>query len=134
MADCPGCGPTGAPATGADVSRDLTQDERIIAELWREVRPSQIELVEELLADAARVRDAGDLEAWRRVRTSTHRLAGTLGSFGQQPAGETAVALDRLITGVDEPDDQLVERAGALVVALHEEVVHGTDGAEPSAG
>jgi chemotaxis protein histidine kinase CheA len=119
-------------STGADVSQDLTRDEQLIAELWREVRPSQIELVEELVDDAARVRDGGDLQAWRRVRSSTHRLAGTLGSFGQQPAGETAVALDRLVTGVDEPDAELVERATALVVALHEEIVQGTDGAPPT--
>jgi HPt (histidine-containing phosphotransfer) domain-containing protein len=105
----------------------VSREQEIIAELWREVRPAQLELLHELVDDTARVRRERDLQAWRRVRSATHRLAGTLGSFGQQPAGDTAVALDRLVTGVEEPDDQLVERASALVTILREELVQGPE-------
>jgi HPt (histidine-containing phosphotransfer) domain-containing protein len=103
------------------------REQEIIAELWREVRPAQLELLHQLVDDTARVRRERDLEAWRRVRAATHRLAGTLGSFGQQPAGDTAVTLDRLVTGVEEPDDELLERTSALVTVLHEELVHGPE-------
>lgn len=108
-----------------------SDDEELIRELWLEVRPNQLELVDELAADVARVRaDPRDLEAWRRVRSATHRLAGTLGSFGQQPAGETAVTLDRVIAGVDEPDEVKITRTVALAAALHEQLHHdpGPDG------
>jgi HPt (histidine-containing phosphotransfer) domain-containing protein len=122
VADCAGTvAGRGVGRTGTDVNRE----QEIIDELWREVRPSQLELVQELADDAARVREDRDLEAWLRVRSVTHRLAGTLGSFGQQPAGETAVALDRIVTGVDHPDEQLVERASALIAALQEELTAG---------
>lgn len=125
MADWAGVRRAGWAATGGDVGRE----HEIIAELWREVRPSQVELLRELAADAAKVRRDGDLDAWLRVRSASHRLAGTLGSFGQQRAGETAVALDRIVTGVDRPDEQLVERTVALITALQAEV--GTDPDQP---
>jgi hypothetical protein len=102
----------------------VTTDEELIAALWREVRPAQLDLLHELVADAELVRDTGDTEAWARLRSRTHRLAGTLGSFGQQPAGSTAVALDRIVVGVEEPDEDLVARAVALVATLHDELVH----------
>lgn len=107
----------------------MGREQEIIEELWREVRPSQVRLLQDLAADVAQVRRHGDREAWLRVRSACHRLAGTLGSFGQQRAGETAVALDRIITGVEQPDERLVERTSALVAALQAEV--GTDPGQP---
>ncbi len=101
----------------------MTSDEELIAALWLEVRPSQLELVDGLVADAARVReDPDDLEAWGRIRGISHRLAGTLGSFGQQPAGDTALALDRIVTGVDRPDDGQIAQAATLIAALEVEL------------
>jgi HPt (histidine-containing phosphotransfer) domain-containing protein len=111
----------------------VTSDEELIAELWLEVRPSQIELVHELVADGARMQDEPtDTEAWARIGSVAHRLAGTLGSFGQQPAGTTAVALDQVVRGASVPDEETVARAANLIAALHEELVH-TRGEHPEA-
>lgn len=114
----------------------MTSDDDLIAELWREVRPNQLALVKQLVADVNRVwaelarGDLPDPEAWRRIRTAAHRLAGTLGSFGQQPAGELAVALDRVVSAIDRPDEGLMARVAGLVQALHQELARDP-GAEP---
>lgn len=110
----------------------MTSDEDLIAELWLEVRPSQLELVHELVADGARMQDEPtDTAAWTRIGSVAHRLAGTLGSFGQQPAGTTAVALDQVVSGAPQPDEDTVERATTLIAALHEELAH-TPGEHPA--
>lgn len=114
----------------------MTSDDDLIAELWREVRPNQLALVKQLVADEHRVRaelargDLADPEAWLRIRTAAHRLAGTLGSFGQQPAGEIAIALDRVVSAIDRPDEGLIARVAGLVEALHQELARDP-GAQP---
>lgn len=111
----------------------MTSDEELIAELWLEVRPSQLELVHELVADGAHLQsEPTDTAAWARIGAVAHRLAGTLGSFGQQPAGTTAVALDQVVSAAPEPDEDTIARAANLIAALHEELAH-TPGGDPPA-
>jgi geranylgeranyl pyrophosphate synthase len=96
-------------------------DEELIAELWPVVRPNQLRLASELVADVALLQDdIEDHEAWRRIRFGAHRLAGTLGTYLQQPAGDLAVALDRLVAGVEQPSEELQRRVAPLAAALHE--------------
>jgi chemotaxis protein histidine kinase CheA len=114
----------------AEVAGD---DEFAIAELWAEVRPNQLQLVEELLDATRRAQaDHGDVDAWAFVRSAAHRLAGTLGSFGQDVAGEAAVALEEVVSGTDTPDADLAARARALAeairAALHHEEPDGAAG------
>lgn len=95
-----------------------------IAALWLEIRPNQVRLAEGLLRDARTVAaDLDDGEAWGQVRAASHRLAGTLGSFGQRAAGDAAVALEEVTGGVETPDQELADRtvslADAIVTALH---------------
>lgn len=90
-----------------------------VAALWAEVRPQQVELARELHARAVAVeRDPDDEASWSRVRALTHRLAGTLGSFGQRTAGDAAVSLEELTGGVERPDPPLVARVVSLADAL----------------
>lgn len=97
-------------------------DDELIAQLWREVRPHQLESVDQLVADVTTVQADPTDTAWQRVRATSHRLAGTLGSFGQQPAGDIALALDRVVGGVEQPDQARVDRAAQLAVALRDEM------------
>lgn len=110
----------------AEVSDD---DGAAIAALWAEVRPNQLQLVEELL-DATRRAEADhrDAEAWAFVRSAAHRLAGTLGSFGQDVAGDAAVALEEVVSGTDRPDDDLADRARALAEAIRAALHHEEPG------
>jgi hypothetical protein len=100
-------------------------DDRAIEGLWAEVRPNQLQLVEELLDATARARaDHGDVDAWAFVRTAAHRLAGTLGSFGQDVAGAAAVTLDEVVMGTETPDADLAARAQALAEAIRAALLH----------
>jgi HPt (histidine-containing phosphotransfer) domain-containing protein len=111
----------------------VTSDEELIAELWLEVRPSQLELVHELVADGAHLQsEPTDTAAWARIGSLAHRLAGTLGSFGQQPAGTTAVSLDQLVSGAPRPDEDTIARAANLIAALHDELAHTPEDHPPA--
>jgi hypothetical protein len=107
---------------------DEVDDAALIEELWREVRPAQLALLHQLVADVATVSDEGSPDAvpevWDRLRSASHRLAGTLGSFGQRPAGEAAVAIEELIGGAAGGEDVPLDRLRALTVALHEALPH----------
>ncbi|WP_052666939.1 Hpt domain-containing protein [Nitriliruptor alkaliphilus] len=102
-------------------------DDELIAQLWLEVRPHQLVSVDELVADVTAVQADRTSAAWQRVRATSHRLAGTLGSFGQQPAGDIALALDRVVGGVEQPDQTCVDRAAELAVALRDEMHRAAD-------
>jgi hypothetical protein len=100
-------------------------DDLAIAQLWAEVRPNQLQLVEDLLAATRRAQaDHRDVETWAFVRSAAHRLAGTLGSFGQDVAGEAAVALDEVVAVTDTPDADLAARARALAEAIRAALLH----------
>lgn len=86
-----------------------------IAALWQEVRPRQQEAARSLRSCLAQVAaQPADGEAWREARALTHRLAGTLGSFGQVAASDAALALEELIGGVEEPTPERIARARPL--------------------
>jgi hypothetical protein len=106
----------------------VTSEEDLIAGLWREVRGAQLDLVHRLVADVASL-EVGrvDPDTWERIRDAVHRLAGTLGSFHQQPAGDTAVALEELTGGVDGPDAALLGGVRDLTAALHAAFPHGPE-------
>ncbi len=104
---------------------EVTDDEFAIEALWAEVRPNQLQLVEELLDATRRAQaDHRDLEAWAFVRSAAHRLAGILGSFGQDAAGDAAVALDEVVTGAETPDEDLALRARTLAEAIRAALTH----------
>jgi hypothetical protein len=107
---------------------DDDTDAELIEQLWREVRPHQFASVDELVSDVTAVQADPTDTAWQRVRATSHRLAGTLGSFGQQPAGEIALALDRVVGGVEQPDQDRVDRAVELAVALRDEMHRAAEG------
>lgn len=102
-------------------------DDELIERLWLEVRPHQLASVDELVADVTAVQADRASVAWQRVRATSHRLAGTLGSFGQQPAGDIALELDRAVGGVEEPGQDRVDRAVELAVALRDEMYRAAD-------
>ncbi|MFA9430614.1 Hpt domain-containing protein [Egicoccus sp. AB-alg2] len=90
-----------------------------IAALWREVAPEQLAAAHELEAAATRVvAQPADAAAWERVRALAHRLAGTLGSFGQVEAGQLAERLEARVAGTTEPDAALREEAAQLAREL----------------
>jgi hypothetical protein len=93
---------------------------------WPEVRPAQLALLHRLVFDVGSLDggDPADAVRWERVRDAANRLAGTLGALGQQPAGDTAVTLDGLVSGTDGPDQVDREQLRALTVALHEALPH----------
>jgi chemotaxis protein histidine kinase CheA len=107
---------------------DEIDDAALVAELWREVRPAQLALLHQLVADVATASGGGspepDPEVWDRIRDASHRLAGTLGSFGQQAAGEAAVAIEELLGGSVRAEEVPLDRLRALTVALHEALPH----------
>jgi chemotaxis protein histidine kinase CheA len=97
----------------------VSHPDDLVAELWREVRPHQIALTEELVTLAGHVvAHPDDLASWRDVRRITHRLAGTLGSFGQQNASDAALTLEELIGGVERPEGDLPVRTLSLAEAV----------------
>jgi len=90
-----------------------------IAALWREVAPEQLATARELSAAAVRVQEVpADAVAWGQVRALAHRLAGTLGSFGQVEAGQLAADLEDLVAGTTAPDAALRDRAERLATTL----------------
>lgn len=83
---------------------DVTDRDALVAELWRQVRPRQLELSEELVDRLETLAaDPSDTAAWAVVRSHAHRLAGTLGSYGQAAAGRAAVELEYLVAGRELP-------------------------------
>lgn len=98
----------------------MTDADDAVAALWDEVGPQQRQLAEQLLGHArAAASDQDDEEAWQQVRSIAHRLAGTLGSFGQRAAGDAAVTIEEVTGEVDQPDQDLADR----VVTLSEAIV-----------
>lgn len=91
-----------------------------IAALWQQVGPGQLTAARELEAAAIRVdaAPADDAAAWEVVRDRAHRLAGTLGSFGQHEAGAIALDLEAAVEGTVTPDPALRSRARALATRL----------------
>ncbi|MFA9446796.1 Hpt domain-containing protein [Egicoccus sp. AB-alg6-2] len=94
-----------------------------VAALWRQLAPAQLAAATSLEEAAARVEaDPADAVAWSQVRDQAHRLAGTLGSFGQDEAGRVAQALEARVGGTVEPDVELRRAARALAVELRQRI------------
>ncbi|HSK22229.1 MAG TPA: Hpt domain-containing protein [Egicoccus sp.] len=90
-----------------------------VAALWQQVGPGQLTAARELETAAGQVlADPADTAAWDRVRDRAHRLAGTLGSFGQHEAGAIALALEDAVEGTSTPDAALRSRAFDLAGQL----------------
>ncbi len=86
-----------------------------IAALWQQVAPEQIATARALESAAVRVLDApADAEAWAEVRARSHRLAGTLGTFGQVEAGDLAIRLEQRVEGTTDPDAALRAQVASL--------------------
>lgn len=86
---CPG-EPTG-PRAGLDLSR-------AVAELWLELEPVVLERLT-LLEGAAGCLLGGRLDAagLDRAQSAAHKLAGSLGMFGRDEAGDVAAELEGLL-------------------------------------
>jgi HPt (histidine-containing phosphotransfer) domain-containing protein len=90
-----------------------------VAALWRQVAPEQIATARRLEGAASRVEAVPDDEdAWQVVRDLAHRLAGTLGTFGQHEAGRIAVELEERVSGTSAPAPALRDDARRLATAL----------------
>lgn len=99
-----------------------TEDDPVAA-LWREVRPRQVEAAARLERELAVVAaDPGDHGTWATCRELAHKLAGTLGTFGEERAGAAAVAIEDLIGGTEAADPatlpEVRELAARIVVEL----------------
>lgn len=60
--------------------------------------------------------DAGDEGPWRRLRDVAHRLSGSAPNYGLDAVGDTARALDRLLSG--KPPCRERAQAAPAVAAL----------------
>ena len=105
------------------VSASPPPDVDPVAALWREVRPRQVASAHQLARElAAASADPTDREVWATCRDLAHRLAGTLGSFGQVAAGDAAVAIEDLIAGTEVADPAVLPRVRDLADRLVEEL------------
>lgn len=92
-----------------------------IAALWDQVRPSAAAKVA-VIARAAEAARHGRLEgpilaeAWQEA----HRLAGSLGTYGQLDAAEAAAELEQMLDGPagPPPADRLAVLVGRLEAAV----------------
>jgi HPt (histidine-containing phosphotransfer) domain-containing protein len=91
-----------------------------VRQLWVHLGPEQRRLARHLADHVAQARAEGDLASWRAAHAAAHRLAGTLGSFGQHAAGREALAIEQLTAGDGAPDSDRMVRVSAHAVALLE--------------
>jgi chemotaxis protein histidine kinase CheA len=89
-----------------------------VRELWSQVRPTVLEQSERLVAEATVWADSPDQLTWRRMLAESHKLAGSIGSFGFETADEAAHALDALLHSFDPDPDRVVAAAVRLRAAL----------------
>ena len=108
----------------------------LIAGMWQRLAPEQRANAHRLCAalDETRteLRAGEEPSAWAEVRELAHRLAGSLGSLGQDAAGREAVAMEDLTSGVERPDEELLLRVTAHASALLERLARDAPGGPPS--